>query len=78
MPLVRPVMVQVVVVTVQVCPPLEVTVYPVMVEPPSIEGAVQEMVDEPSSPSVAVTLVTANGRVLAITISGSSVISTSA
>ena len=52
---------QVVDVVVQVAPVLEVTVYPVIVEPPFEVGAVQEITDCFISPELAVTDVGAPG-----------------
>lgn len=65
MPFTRPVTTQLVAVTVeQVDPPgTEVTTYPPIAAPPSVEGADQDTSDEPLSPLVAATPVGAAGTV---------------
>lgn len=74
-PFANEVTVQLVVAVVQVCPPLEVTVYPVIEEPPSL-GAVQVTTDCAVALDVAATLVGALGFVETTTTSGSEVIKT--
>lgn len=75
-PLVRLEIVQLVVEVVQDAPVFAVTVYPVIAEPPSLEGALQEITDCWFPFEVAATLVGAVGFVAATTISGSDVIET--
>ena len=71
MSLVSPVTVQVVVMVVQVRPPgVEVTVYPVMAEPPSETGAVQVTVDAVFWPEFAAAPVGAPGTVAGVTDTG--------
>jgi hypothetical protein len=68
--------VHVVVTVTQLCPPLEVAVYPVIGEPPSTAGALHETTDLASSPVVATTDVGSSGFDTTTTMSGSSVIGT--
>ena len=63
-------------VVLQLWPPLEVTLYPVIDEPPFIAGALHEMTDWAFAPFVAVTEVGASGAVTATTTSGSVLSST--
>jgi hypothetical protein len=75
-PFARLEIVQLVVLDVQVAPVFEVTVYPVIAEPPLDDGAVHEITDCWFPFEEAVTLVGASGLVAATTISGSEVIET--
>jgi hypothetical protein len=68
----RPLITQLVVTAVHVCPPLEVAVYPVIGEPPVLAGGVQVIVAEVLSIAVAVTPVGASGATKATTMAGSS------